>query len=80
METLETPLDLPLPVDEVLDYSLTYWFAPPPLPPPPPYRGENGPCGYLVIPVSPNECKLVYVINTNLKVRPNYCNYWIEAS
>ena len=35
------------------------------------YRAENGPCGYLVIPISANQCKFVWVLNSNLKVRTN---------
>ena len=32
------------------------------------YRAENGPCGYVVIPVESGKTKLIWIINSNLKV------------
>ena len=31
-------------------------------------RAENGPCGYVVIPVESGRTKLIWIINSNLKV------------
>ena len=39
------------------------------------FRGENGPGGYLVVPLNRNQSKLTWVINTNPKVRKNVVQY-----
>ena len=31
-------------------------------------RGENGPCGYKVVPIASNKCLFIWVLNTDLKV------------
>ena len=35
-------------------------------------RAENGPCGYVVIPVDSARTKLMWIINSNLKVMTVY--------
>ena len=32
------------------------------------FRGENGPNGFVVIPINPTRCQFIWVYNCNLKV------------
>ena len=33
-----------------------------------PFRAENGPCGYVVVPIESGRTKFIWIINSNLKV------------
>ena len=40
-------------------------------------RAENGPCGYVVIPIDSGRTKLIWIINTNLKVMTTLLCTWM---
>ena len=43
-----------------------------------PCRAENGPCGYVVIPIELRRTKFIWIINSNLKV--SGCTwYWVSV-
>ena len=47
-------------------------------------RGENGPCGYKVVPTADNRALFIWVLNTDLKVHIFYIHVytaqWVRAS